>query len=267
MKGYTQQSLQQRLHHRLSGNLGRALGRLVLTSFLVLVSAASQAKVGTGGTDILESIEEMARQGHRALGYGEARRELMGKIHLKSQGKGYAIRDVYCDKDYTDQDFPDGQGPAPGKVPLANILNTEHTWPQSKFGGKEKEVQKSDLHHLYPSDSELNSIRGNFPLGEVVSGEKPTKCPTSRFGKDQNGQFVFEPPQHHKGDAARALLYFSVRYGLAISAAQEKVLREWHKADPVNEGDLKRNSAVQKAQGNRNPFVDRPELVDQVSDF
>jgi endonuclease I len=32
----------------------------------------------------------------------------------------------------------------------------------------------------------------------------------------------------------------------------------------VTDGERARNDAVQQVQGNRNPFVDRPEFVDKV---
>ena len=77
----------------------------------------------------------------------------------------------------------------------------------------------------------------------------------------------FEPPQRHKGNVARALFYFSVRYRLAISATQEAHLRAWHRKDPVDESEKNRNDLVQEIQGNRNPFIDFPHLVDSIDDF
>jgi endonuclease I len=44
-------------------------------------------------------------------------------------------------------------------------------------------------------------------------------------------------------------------------------MKQWHQADPVTEVDRARNQAVYEAQGNRNPFVDRPEFVQAVGSF
>ena len=55
-------------------------------------------------------------------------------------------------------------------------MNTEHTWPQSKGATG---AAKSDLHHLFPTDSKANSIRGNHPFGIVtgaVSWSDPRRC-------------------------------------------------------------------------------------------
>ena len=45
---------------------------------------------------------------------------------------------------------------------------------------------------------------------------------------------------------------------------RRSVLLEWHKADPVDAAEQRRNDVVAEAQGNRNPFVDHPEYVDFV---
>ena len=44
----------------------------------------------------------------------------------------------------------------------------------------------------------------------------------------------------------------------------KEVLKLWNKLDPVSDVEKLRNNTVQKIQGNRNPFVDYPELVDQI---
>lgn len=219
------------------------------------------------GDELRDQLQRQARQGHRPVGYGQARKELFGKMALKSTPEGYAIRDVYCDRDYTARDFPGGQGPGPGKVPLAEVMNAEHTWPQSKFGGQEKDAQKCDLHHLFPSDSQMNAIRGNHAFGTPVSGFKATKCPVSQFGRNAEGGWVFAPPTKQRGDTARAIFYFSVRYGLAVDATQEAELKRWHQEDPVSQEEIVRNGEVEKIQGNRNPFVDHPEYVQKISNF
>ena len=47
----------------------------------------------------------------------------------------------------------------------------------------------------------------------------------------------------------------------------EATLRRWNKLDPVDQAELERNDAIEKIQGNRNPFIDHPEYVDQISNF
>ncbi|WP_413569886.1 endonuclease I family protein [Bdellovibrio sp. HCB117] len=206
---------------------------------------------------------------HSAIGYGAARVFLLGNYYLVKDGNnGYAVHDVYCDKDKRRADFR-GTPPAPGRIPDNGVINVEHTWPQSHFTRRfPDEVQKSDLHHLFPTDSQLNSIRGNNPFGEVTQDLMDLKCPASRYGLGTAGSDeVFEPPTAHKGNVARALFYFSIRYDLPIDQREEVVLRKWHNEDPVDEEEMRRNNEIFKAQANRNPFIDFPELADRIADF
>lgn len=203
----------------------------------------------------------------RVLGYRGARKVLFGKLHLKEGSEGYYLEEVYCRKTYTGHNVRLG----PNIIPNNNILNCEHTWPQSRFTGRfAKEMQKSDLHHLFPTDSKANSIRGNYEFADVDGGKlSHNNCEASHFGVAVNGGSSdrFEPPTEHKGNVARALFYFAVRYQMKISASEEAYLREWNRLDPVDASERERNETIYQIQGNRNPFIDFPELAEQIADF
>ena len=101
-----------------------------------------------------------------------------------------------------------------------------------------------------------------------------------RFGS----LIVFEPRVEVKGALARIYSYFATRYerenltswGSKGSSAFTytsypfltdwtlDLLLKWHRNDPVDERELDRNDAVAKIQGNRNPFVDYPELAEYI---
>lgn len=205
---------------------------------------------------------------HTAYGYDSARKFLFGTFYLFKDGNGYGVKDMYCDHDATADEFKSG-APGPGLIPNGTIINAEHTWPQSRFTGKyPNELQKSDMHHLFPTDSQMNSVRGNGWFGEVVKDTKTLKCKNVRYGTPaEGGQEVFEPPTWHRGNLARALFYFSTRYDLPIDPRLEAVLRKWNHDDPVDDEERDRNEKILALQGNRNPFIDYPELVDRISDF
>lgn len=200
---------------------------------------------------------------HKSVGYRGARKVLFGKIHLREDANGYYVKDVYCRKKITRNVTNIG----PNVIPNNNVVNCEHTWPQSRFNRSfPKDLQKSDLHHLYPTDSRANSTRGNNEFAEV-DGERLSNCDGSYYGVEKwNGDY-FEPPNEHKGNVARALFYFSIRYKLKISSTEEEYLKKWHELDPVDANEIERNNIIHKVQGNRNPFIDYPELVSRIRDF
>jgi endonuclease I len=66
---------------------------------------------------------------------------------------------------------------------------------------------------------------------------------------------------------ARAMFYMSVRYWMPLDDDMEEDLRVWNVLDPVDDSERERNERIKAIQGNRNPFIDDPELVDQITDF
>jgi len=69
------------------------------------------------------------------------------------------------------------------------------------------------------------------------------------------------------GNASRAYLYMSYQYKIPLEESLENSLRNWHFEDPPDEWEEKRNDMIEVVQGNRNPFIDQPELVERVADF
>ncbi len=149
-----------------------------------------------------------------------------------------------------------------------NGWNREHVWPKS-LGGDSTKGGGADLHHIRPSDSGVNSSRGNKKYGNVGSG-------TAKYGTDPavgelGGYYsstYFEPLDEVKGDVARICLYVYVRWGSDWGATSitkvfqsVDVLLEWCELDPVDTWEMGRNDAVQSIQGNRNVFIDYPELA------
>lgn len=201
---------------------------------------------------------------NRPLGYREARKHLFGELFLQKKQGHYFIKDAYCQKNYGEN-----VGVGPGKIPNASAINCEHTWPQSRFNSHEDRfTQKGDLHHLFPVDSRANSTRSNIDFGDVNAGEQVNGCPLSQRGDDINaGNSSFEPPKEHKGNVARALFYFSVRYRISIDDTEEAYLKEWNRLDPVDKAEKSRHEQIYQIQGNRNPFIDDPTLADQIDNF
>jgi deoxyribonuclease-1 len=211
----------------------------------------------------LKEVLQKTINNQKVLSYKTARRYIFGELFLQKNNGRYEVVDAYCD-----QTFGRNSGVGPNKIPNHQMLNCEHTWPQSRFSSNQsKSAQKSDLHHLFPVKSQANSTRGNIEFAEV-QGDRLPNCIASKRGSDINsGNSAFEPPKSHKGNVARALFYFAVRYRTKISAREEVHLRSWHRLDPVDADELKRHERIFEIQGNRNPFIDDPDLVDQITDL
>lgn len=210
-------------------------------------------------------MKKLVMKNHTPLtSYSESRKIIMQQLDLSMDTWGYYVKDVYCN-------FRERENIGPKKMPKYTTINVEHTWPQSKFNKKlQKNIQKADLHHLFPTNSVANSTRGNHMFGEVRHGDLGDRCLDSKLGQSiSSDQFtiVFDPPREHKGNVARALFYFSVRYDIDIPDHEEKILRKWNNLDPVDNAERIRNAEIEKIQGNRNPFIDFPSRAASVSDF
>lgn len=201
--------------------------------------------------------------------YLKARQLLFGNLHLKgSSKKTYAIDGVYCSRTFTNKDFITTRGLGPGQIPDHKILNTEHIWPQSHFSPRFPIVrQLIDLHILYPSHAPTNSQRGNHHFGEVAQ-DSHFVCGTARMGMEKNKQeVIFEPPNEYKGNVARAMFYFSVKYKMAIPIQRQRMFKRWNRLDPVDAFEQNRNEVIFAATNTRNPFIDQPKSMLYVSDF
>lgn len=212
---------------------------------------------------IIASCSSSSCYSSTTVSYDQARVIMFGQLDARKDNRGTHVVDVYCHKKFYFSQPRDASG-------MGTQVNIEHTWPQSKFNrSQNKSIQKSDMHHLYLTDSQANSRRGNYNFGDIgnaVDELNVDNCDISKLA-EIDGKPMFMPPVGHRGNVARSLFYFSVRYQLPINPEEEKYLREWHKSDPVDETEYMRHDGITKIQNSRNPFVDHPELVDFISDF
>lgn len=137
--------------------------------------------------------------------------------------------------------------------------NREHVWPQSLMGcsaDNSSTDRCADLHNLKPANPSINSSRGNKYFGLTTTTT------------------TFAPRVEVRGDLARILLYMVVMYAdLNLSSTYVdqpltmgllSVLLLWHEEDPVDAFEQNRNEVIYDQQGNRNPFIDHPYLVDLI---
>ncbi|MBQ2540118.1 MAG: endonuclease [Paludibacteraceae bacterium] len=185
---------------------------------------------------------------------------------------------------------------------ICDCYNREHVVPQNLFN--ESLPQKGDRHHLFLTDGKINGMRSSYPFGEtnVTTGFSGISNSEKALGKlgTSSGNFtgtVYEPDDEYKGDIARAIMYMAIRYATAsdcrvgsgtsnsypvtawssnamfssslstnygLSNASVTVYMAWHRADPPSAKEIARNNGVEALQGNRNPFIDYPDLAEYL---
>ncbi|TNF26516.1 MAG: hypothetical protein EP329_21115 [Deltaproteobacteria bacterium] len=147
------------------------------------------------------------------------------------------------------------------------LFNAEHSWPRSK--GADSGPAESDLHHLFPAYDVANNRRSSYDFGETTCTGNACEWAEggSELGEREDGSKVFQVRPKFQGDVARAQFYFAVRYQKGIDPTVEATLRAWHAADPVDDMERARNDVIEDWQHNRNPFVDRPDFVDAITNF
>lgn len=167
-----------------------------------------------------------------------------------------------------------------------SCYNREHTFCDSWLGAASP--QRSDAHHLIPTDGYVNNRRGSLPHGKVGSAtwtsSNGSKLGSSASSTGYSGT-VFEPIDEFKGDFARMYFYVATRYeskiaGWVNNGTANQILSgnaypayklwfytlmlQWNSLDPVSPKEITRNNAIAVHQKNRNPFIDHPELAEFI---
>lgn len=240
---------------------------------------------GKNGAELKTELHNLLKN-HTRLPYGSRDYNQIActwtvfkKSDVRPNGK---VWDMYSNNSYN---FSNGAGATKG-------MNIEHSVPKSWWGDAYDETATPltrfkydgsyDLHHLTPSDADANTAKSNYPLGEVDSplfDNGVTKVGTGQAnGRATN---LFEPADEYKGDFARMYLYFVTCYQdyswkssalsmfaqnsyPTLNAYGQSLLLKWHRQDPVSQKEIDRNNAVYSFQGNRNPFIDYPNMVEYI---
>lgn len=205
--------------------------------------------------DLKAALKTLVSFGYTDLGYNPARDQLFMTVDNQAvNGQGASQNTLECV--YTGQ-LAVGYT---NRLDCQNnfSFNTEHIFPQSFFG--QLQPMRSDIHHLLPGTASANGERSNNPFG-VVSN------PSWSVGGSKSNGNTFEPRDQSKGDIARAMMYFVIRYQdfSGFMAPQEAILRQWNKQFGPDSVDVARNDAIEVLQKNRNPFIDHPAFCDRIA--
>lgn len=139
-----------------------------------------------------------------------------------------------------------------------------------------------DLHNVYPCSNEVYEVKRNHIPGYVTDAIYASDLLKIGRGSLYDGLVdMWEPAEEYRGDFARVFFYMVTLYpmtmwnGTAVNFLTDTkyptlnryataLLLDWHRCDPVSELERSRNDAVERIQGNRNPFIDNPDLVEFV---
>lgn len=182
--------------------------------------------------------------------------------------------------------YYDGQS-MDGTWDSGKTYNREHTWPQSCFKGSNSNGTSIpmgyDMQSVRPTSTKVNSSRSSTPYGESGKYYDPDEVGIN------NSLYKSINLGSYRGDAARVIIYDYIVYGKwgdysnkmyrsevkadlqaqvgnASCSVFESlyVLLKWHMNDPISLTEMVRNDGGQNYQGNRNPFIDYPELAIQM---
>jgi len=169
--------------------------------------------------------------------------------------------------------------------PTASVaeFDIEHMLPKSWWGGDVNPAY-CDLFHLVPGDYSANRSKSNHAPGIPTDSTFNNGSFVTGSGSTYGLTRVFCPADEYKGDFARAYFYIATCYGDSLTwltsgepgvamtneGWQEfrpwlrDLLVQWHRMDPVSDKEKRRAIEVNKIQGNRNPFIDYPDLVEYI---
>jgi len=254
----------------------------------VVASAASDSYyagiTATSGKQLLGQIHDLITKTHtKYTSYSDCKNTTIIKTTDAGSKSGY-VMEFYSQADIAGTWGSGNQG----------TWNREHVWPQSLSNGMWGQSNGgSDLHHIRPVETGLNSARGNNKFDEVSGGKAVYYEDTNNKNVAIGGYVAsgeFEPLDFVKGDVARIVMYVYTHYNTysnvggttngsggefgtlkfsnVIGAGSEDacidLLLKWNREDPVDDIERNRNDAVYKIQGNRNPFIDHPEYADKI---
>ena len=252
----------------------------------------------TNGEDLKNQLHTIIRNGYQPLAYTKSSKQNYdSNIDADHSKYDFEYLDVIYSKNDTFK-TETNKGWQREHAWCASLMCGSTTGDAIKQKGR-----ATDFHNLFAANASGNQSRGNKNYGyaDAISESYITTF-SSDNGDDgyTYDEFIFEPGDIDKGRLARAIFYMATMYkdaetdtanninmkGLTIvedpvsyvagndckfAIGNLSELLEWNKK-PVDYLEMQHNISVYTntnnpdgiAQGNRNPFVDFPELVDYV---
>tara|TARA_Y100001968_G_scaffold193326_1_gene177285 strand:+ start:335 stop:1279 length:945 start_codon:yes stop_codon:yes gene_type:complete len=245
--------------------------KIILFTFLFSFLSSETLFPGMFGDDLKNEIIDTYKP-TSTLGYNTAR----DTMYLRVDRIGGEVKGIYTNFSMT---LPNGVDPSTHLYNNGsnNGINCEHLWPQSLGSGQEP--QKSDMHHMRPCKTNVNTSRGNKPFGESVDNQTDTwfwlgyqysNIPNSQIDEySESNSYNFEPREDRKGDVARSIFYFYTMYSNVANqnffTGQKDELFNWHLQDNPSNDEINRTWAIAFYQQNKpNPFIIDTSLIERI---
>lgn len=216
---------------------------------------------GLTGKEILECIRNNGRPDKTV----SSREEIKNAIASYAYSSGSGYRD-YFSESYLGQ------------------LNTIAVVPLIWWGDNSDDYNavSYDLHNIVPANLSVAAYRSDYPPGIVNEALYNNGFWQAGFGEIVGMETnLYEPADELKGDFARIYMYMAAVYPQVVWNSRAamlftdgyhplltpygiQLLLDWHRADPVDETELRRDKAIAAAQGNSNPFVTEPSLAEYI---
>ena len=253
----------------------------------------------TDGEDLKNQLNTIIRNGYQPLSYTKSNKQNYD-TNIDADHNKYDFE--YLDVIYSNKDnfkTETNKGWQREHAWCASLMCGSVTGEAIKYKGR-----STDFHNLFAANASGNQSRGNKNYGyaNAIDPTYTTTYSTDN-GKDGYlyDETIFEPGDIDKGRLARAIFYMATMYkdeeqdtvnniamkGLTIvedpvayvagnncafAIGNLSELLEWNSIVPVDYLEMQHNISVYTntnnpdgiAQGNRNPYVDYPGLVDYV---
>ena len=250
---------------------------------------------GKSGKTLYDAVSTITKTGYSSLGY-DGLYTAYKSTDAKSDG---TIWDMYSNCSFSNPKDKCGNYSVE-----CDCFNREHSIPQSWWGGGTSGIgcdifhvlptdgkvngmrsnyaygEVSSASYTSKNGTKLGSAKSLSVSGKTIVGNSGITATLS--------DKVFEPIDEYKGDIARGCLGALVKWGAGLSNFPQgngtkvfsgtytasgyfgltkygvALLLKWHRQDPVSQKEIDRNNGIQKTQGNRNPFIDYPYLVEYI---
>lgn len=139
-----------------------------------------------------------------------------------------------------------------------------------------------DLYNMILVEFTSITVKDVLPFGEVEDVRQESGALLRGYSK-MGSELIecIEPTSEYKGDIARMLFYVVTIYPMELWGDWGAIVcrnnhyptlsdyfagtyLKWHREDPVDEQERTRCAVIEKIQGNVNPFVVRPELIEYL---